>query len=192
MGDPIWSCDCGKTKLRVAPGGGTRISCYCKDCQAFAKVLDAERILDEAGGTELCQMRPDRLSIVSGAENLACLRLTPKGPLRWYASCCNTPLANTLPTRQVPFASLILAGLDQPDAMGPNRARVNRSSATAQVEEGEMSFNALALQVLGRAAKARLDGGWRRTPFFSDDGEPVAAPRTISEAERHKGYDGGS
>jgi len=61
--------------------------------------LRAEAALMPDAGVALYQTRPDCVHIDDGAEHLACLRLSPKGLLRWYASCCDTPLANTLVDR---------------------------------------------------------------------------------------------
>lgn len=37
------------------------------------------------------------------AENLACLRLTDKGLLRWYSTCCQTPIGNTSANWKISF-----------------------------------------------------------------------------------------
>ena len=38
---------------------------------------------------------PKFMTMTQGADRLTFLRMTEKGPLRWYASCCNTPIGNT-------------------------------------------------------------------------------------------------
>jgi hypothetical protein len=37
----------------VSPSSGFRFVCYCKDCQAFARLLDSADALDAAGGTDI-------------------------------------------------------------------------------------------------------------------------------------------
>src|SRR5688572_12534539 len=97
-------CSCGTLRavVRGASGGrGNHVVCYCDDCQSFAHFLErADDTLDAHGGTEIYQMSPARLEIIDGADRLACVRLAPKGLLRWYAACCRTPIGNTLASRQ--------------------------------------------------------------------------------------------
>lgn len=82
--------------LNVRPSSGNRLTCMCDTCQAYAHHLgQADKILDQYGGTDVFQMTPSQLSITEGIENLRCLRLEGRGVLRWYAGCCNTPVANT-------------------------------------------------------------------------------------------------
>jgi len=183
-----WSCKCGSLKLRASPEGGTRIKCYCKDCQAFAKAVGASDGLDAQGGSDLLQTVPDKIDVVTGAENFACMRLSDKGPLRWYAACCGTPVANTLTTRQVPFASLAVTGFASDDALGPVKAQVNLSGATGHVETTNTRLLPILLSFAGRALLARLAGRHKQTPFFDDVGEPVAAIRRLTEDEREAAY----
>src|SRR6202011_2265415 len=46
----------------VSPSTGFRFVCYCKDCQAFARFLKRADVLDPAGGTDIFQMPPGRVS----------------------------------------------------------------------------------------------------------------------------------
>ena len=94
-----FSCRCGTLHgklVDVSPGAVNRLVCYCDDCQAFAHFLEhPDEVLDEHGGTEIMQMAPSCLKIEGGRDQLACVRFSEKGPFRWYAACCNTPLGNT-------------------------------------------------------------------------------------------------
>ncbi|MBX2799781.1 MAG: hypothetical protein KTR31_19035 [Myxococcales bacterium] len=49
------------------------------------------------------QFTPARITFTEGSEALRCMRLGPKGPLRWYTDCCKTPVANTFAHRPSPF-----------------------------------------------------------------------------------------
>lgn len=188
MADTIeWRCACGEMRARVELGEGTHLVCYCDDCQAFARATGRPDWLDDAGGSDLYQTVPDRVEVIQGAERLACLRLTDKGPYRWYARCCGAPFANTLTTRQVPFASIAVHGLDRPDALGPIMLRANRKFASKRVD-AKGSLAAAGVQILRRAAVARLAGRHRRTPFFDHNGAPVAEPRRLSPDERRAAY----
>lgn len=90
-------CQCGKLRGRIShPELALRAICYCNDCQMFAAFLaKSAEVLDENRGTDVVGIRPQDLSFTEGLEHLACMSLTSKGLLRWYASCCNTPIANT-------------------------------------------------------------------------------------------------
>ncbi|HEX7113879.1 MAG TPA: DUF6151 family protein, partial [Steroidobacter sp.] len=93
-------CECGAFRAQLEPfpkGTPGRFVCYCDDCQVFAHYLNREDLLDSAGGTEVIPVYPAQIEIVAGREALKCLRLSPKGLHRWYASCCNTPIANANP-----------------------------------------------------------------------------------------------
>ena len=70
-----------------------QVVCYCKDCQMYALFLGRESdILDEHGGTHVLQLLPKNVAFTQGTEALACVRLSENGLLRWYASCCKTPI----------------------------------------------------------------------------------------------------
>lgn len=102
-------CRCGRLQGHVTlEGRNTRVVCYCKDCQAFARFLDpAGRALDAQGGSDVVQLAPHRIHISQGAEHLAVMRLSPQGMLRWYAACCRTPIGNTLARHDRPFTGLL-------------------------------------------------------------------------------------
>lgn len=182
-------CACGAMEAVVAGAAPSRVNhvvCYCKDCQAFARYLRQDaRILDEAGGTRIVQLEPSRVQIVKGAEHLACLRLTPKGLHRWYAACCDTPLANTLGTPKLAFAGLIAANLQAaPERFGPVIAHVHTGSALKPVEG--FGFIHVGLRILRLVAQARVSGRWRKTPFFdAGTGQPVVQP-TLAERSTQK------
>ena len=92
-------CRCGRVQgmaTDVSPKTGNHIVCYCDDCQAYAHHLGRTDLLDPQGGSDIVQVAPASLSFDLGADRIVGLRLSPKGLYRWYASCCNTPLGNTL------------------------------------------------------------------------------------------------
>jgi hypothetical protein len=90
----------------AAPATVHRLVCYCDDCQAFVRYLDRADLLDTHGGSDILQVAPGSLTFIEGQNNIVGLRLTPKGLYRFYASCCKTPLGNTVgPT--IPFAGIV-------------------------------------------------------------------------------------
>ena len=183
-------CACGKlrgTARAVSPSAGTRLVCYCDDCQAFARFLGRPGITNESGGTDIFQMAPSRVRITAGADELRCLRLSQKGMHRWYCGGCKTPVGNTLGPR-VPFVGLIHAFMDhatdgraRDEVLGKPVGHFLTKFATGPVPESSM------LRVMARSV--RLLGTWWLTgagspsPFF-DDTMPRSEPRILGAEER--------
>ena len=170
-----WTCRCGAVAAEADAKGGTRAVCYCPSCRRFAELTGAEASLDPQGGTDLYQVAPEAARITRGADRLAWMRLTEKGPLRWYTTCCNTPFANTLTTPAIPFLTLMSHRFADPEALGPVRARVFRRHATGRVpDDAAGGMWPLYAQFVRRSLRSRLTGGWRRNPLFDDTGRPIA------------------
>ncbi|MCZ4279851.1 DUF6151 family protein [Kiloniella laminariae] len=192
MTDIPLSCSCGKVQglaHNVSPGKGTRIVCYCDDCQAFARYLGREtEILDEYGGTDIYQLTPAQLKISHGAELLRSLRLTPDGLLRWYCDCCKTPVGNTF-SAGLPVVGLVHSFMGQKakrsQNLGPVRSYVMgkyaRGTPPGPLHKGFPLK--LLLRVIPRAVANRLLGRHRPTPFFTPDGKPVSDPIIVSEKQ---------
>lgn len=191
-------CSCGTLRgvaRGVAPSRGNRVVCYCGDCQSFAHFLGrANEILDPRGGTDIFQTSPARIQFTQGRERLACMRLTPKGLLRWYANCCQTPIGNTASTREIPFVGLICrcldagsVGLTRDEALGPLRAHVNTAAAKPDPEGRTLRASGVPASI-ARFARlvllARLRGDQKASPFF-DAGtrEPSVTPRVLADDE---------
>jgi hypothetical protein len=172
----------------VGKRNGNRCACYCGSCQAFAHYLGrGEEILDANGGTDIYQVAPQRLEILEGREHLACVHLTKKPTLRWYTSCCKTPLGNTLNTHKLPFiglihncidASGIEGGLDA--VVGPVRARVNGTDAigdTRGLDLHETTPAAVYWRFAKFALPSRLSGAYKKSPLFDPEtGRPIVKP----------------
>jgi len=192
-------CSCGAFTAEagdVTPAGGNHVVCYCDDCQSFARFLGrAAEILDEHGGSEIFQMSAARVTVLSGAPHLACMRLSPKGMCRWYASCCNTPIGNTLPTPAIPFVGLIHSCIEAPPGdptlertLGPVRAR-----AFGKFAHGDPatlpprgSLLLVVLRFLALVLRWRLRGDQKRSAFFKPGtNELRVAPRVLTLAERN-------
>jgi hypothetical protein len=188
------ACRCGTVRAvahGVTPKSGNHGVCYCDDCQAFAKFLGRQTdVLDANGGTDIFQLSPACIEFTAGIEHVASMRLTPKGLLRWYASCCNTPIGNTLATSALPFLGLIRAFVTTPAsaALGPIRARGFRQFATgdkAAVPPDPQALWRVLLRVVGLMLRWRLRGDHKRSPFFdAKSGAPLSAPRVLSASER--------
>ena len=194
-------CSCGSLHgvvRNVSSDRGNRVICYCDDCQSFAHLLGrADEILDVYGGTDIFQISPAYLEIQEGADQLACIRLTPKGLLRWYTNCCKTPIGNTLAIHQVPFVGLIHFCFDQDSAdrslekiLGPVRARVHGRFAIGDLTGLRNVHPRVPISNFIRVAfmllLARLRGDHKSSPFFvSETHRPRAAPRVLTKEELH-------
>lgn len=190
------SCSCGALQGALtleAPSQGTRLVCHCADCQAFPRFLGkADAFLDAQGGTDLVQTAPDRFVLTAGQDRLAALKLTEKGPARWYAACCGTPLANTPFGGGFPFVTLLARNLDaarRDDVLGPVLGHVfakkEADSGAVLPAPPRMSL----LQVFGRVFLARLRGAHRKSVFYDPTTlAPVAEAHLLTEEEQAKAY----
>jgi hypothetical protein len=175
-------CACGALEGAVTdPPWLNRAICYCRSCQAFPERLGkVDEVLDKQGGSDIVQTAPSALAFTRGREHLACLRMTSKGPLRWYADCCNTPIGNTGGTPKLAFIGLLhscLGGHQALDAAcGPPRAIVHVDGAVGEPKPRKKLPPGVILGLAGRLLKARLDGSWKRNPLFDDQGQPLARP----------------
>lgn len=193
MDHPL-QCRCGTLKGHVLPSARVnRCVCYCRDCQAFAHFLGKPgEILDAQGGTDVLQVRPANVTFTQGREALACMRLSPKGMLRWYTACCNTPVGNTLADYRVSFVGLVHsclegAGASLDESFGPVRVWVNTKSAKGEVKTGSAGMMSAVLPFIALVARPRIDGSYKHTPFFSPDtGAPIVTPKVLSLSERER------
>jgi hypothetical protein len=191
MNHPL-QCRCGTLKGSVrCVERANRAVCYCKDCQAYARHLGVDNIvLDASGGTDVVATVAKHVALTAGIGSLACLSLSEKGLLRWYARCCNTPIANTPRNYKLSYAGLVhtclkASGPSLDESFGPVRVRVNTGSANGSVEGTPVASAFMLLRLLPSLARARIDGSYERTPFFdANTGDPVARPKVLSRIER--------
>ncbi|WP_372885653.1 DUF6151 family protein [Shimia sp.] len=188
MSEIALSCRCGTLGgvLHHGAGAGSRVLCYCRDCQTGAHALGAGDLLDARGGSAIFQTIPARVEITSGRDRLACLRLSPKGLMRWYAACCDTPLFNTLGTPRLCFVGVLEHAVapGARDHLGPLVSVANTGGARPGEPAPKPRGVALAgFNIVSRHFAALLRGR-RTTPFFKADGSAVVAPRVLSLDER--------
>ena len=191
--DVALRCRCGEVHGRVtnaAPSTVNRVVCYCDDCQAFAHHLHRADLLDAHGGTDVVQVAPAALAFDRGTERIVGLRLTPNALYRWYASCCGTPLGNTV-SPAIPFVGIVARAFEDgggvPDRVfGKPIGAIFGKFAVGTPPEGSTGRN---LRLYARAIRMvigwRLIGRSRPHPFFE---RGIAAPRypltTLAAAER--------
>ena len=107
-------CRCGAVRGEMQPRRAyTRATCYCKDCRAYALFLGQPGVLDEAGGTDVVPTAPATVRLTAGLEHVACMSLSPKGTLRWYAA----QIARAMTVRSPPFSMWYSASADVPPGL---------------------------------------------------------------------------
>lgn len=192
-------CQCGDVRGHIDDPKGQRfqrLMCYCDDCQSYIRHLGkVDSILDKHGGTRIFQGSPARVHFDAGHEQIAALRLSGKGIMRWYTRCCRSPIGNTTPVRQIPFVGIIESFISRPASargltrqLGPIGLGVfagdkDIPDADFPIHSG-MPVSLLASSVRNLASW-RLRGDHLRSPFFDKDtGEPVAEPYILTLDER--------
>jgi hypothetical protein len=191
MNHPL-RCQCGTLQGYVShPETVCRGICYCKDCQAYAHFLGkADEILDEMGGSDVIATLPQHVTFTQGIEALTCISLSNRGMLRWYASCCNTPIGNTSRDFKVSHVGLMHSCLTNPSAsldsaFGPVRMKVGMKSAKGTPKGMAVSTTVAILGFMARLIRTRLNCGYKNTPFFDPEtGSPRVSPKVLTQAER--------
>jgi hypothetical protein len=166
--------------------------CYCKDCRAYAYHLGkAQAVLDELGGTEVVATQAQYVVFTGGVQNLACMSLSEKGLLRWYAECCHTPIANTPRNWRLPYVGLVhnclRNGMMPLERSFPRvQMHVNTDSAKGKPPSMQWSQATALLGFMPKLLFAAVVGSYRHTPFFTPSGSPIVAVKVLSSAEREK------
>jgi hypothetical protein len=197
--DVLLKCDCGAVQglakdVALASGNNTFV-CYCRDCQSYGHFLKrAKEVLDINGGTEIVPVVPAKIEITQGFEKIKCLRLSPKGMFRWYAGCCNTPIANIPGNPKTPYAGVVhnILKFESPmtceKLLGTVFGRVQGKSAIGKPPEGTSDVTSLRviIKVLRFLVPAYLKGQAQPNPFFDSKFAPKVSPQIISLQEREE------
>jgi len=90
-------CTCGRVVLELKGAPIASLVCYCNDCQAGARQIealpDAPLVQRPDGGTAYVVYRKDRVQTIKGADLLKALKLRPASATnRVIASCCNAAM----------------------------------------------------------------------------------------------------
>lgn len=184
-------CNCGKVKgsLEIMRASFFHVHCLCCDCQNFAKHLNQqENILDKHGGTELLQTYPNLMKITQGQDKMACIQHTEKGIYRWYTTCCNTPIANTMNKAKMPFVGVLVKNMqfvdeaEKLEALGPVTMKAFGKYAIGEMpKDAHPKFPLSYLpKIIGFMIKGILGKKNTPSPFFTDD-MPVAKPKVLSQ-----------
>jgi hypothetical protein len=188
-------CRCGHVRgvaNDVTPNSGFRFICYCRDCQAFAHFLGRPDVLDQAGGTDIFHMPGGRAKLTAGTDAVRCLQFSSR-IFRWYADCCQTPIASTAGPR-FPVVGIIHSfmnhdadGRSRDELLGAPLCRIFERSALAPLPPNAPPPPSLGLFAL-RGLKLLgwwLQGLGRPNPFFNDHtSAPLSVPRIFTPNER--------
>lgn len=179
-----FACSCGALSGRIhnlSPQTGVHVLCFCPDCRAGEVYLDQPD--PGTSGVDLVQVSPSDISINTGREHLGLLRLYPTGLLRWYATCCNTPMFTTVATPKIRLVGVRTQRLAQAEEAGRVRARAfvpKRGGKTRHEHPMRMIWPFVV-----RSLSGLISGAWRDTPFFDPETrKPVVEAKVLTKEER--------
>ncbi|PWJ18275.1 DUF6151 family protein [Jannaschia seohaensis] len=176
-----FACRCGTLRgevTDVSPAAYTNIVCHCTDCRSaytHLGIADPEKV-------GILQTTQDRIRITQGGEKLRLFRLSARGALRWYATCCDTPLFYTPTKARAVHVGLNADRLEHPDALGPVTAEAFIPAGPGKTKN--RGLGRMVGRMVTRMAAKNLNGEWRDTPFFDADGAPARPPQVLSREER--------
>ena len=182
-------CRCGKVRGTVdVRRAYARATCYCGDCQAYARHLGTSGVMDAHGGTDIVAMNPDAVAFTAGEEHISGLCLREGGLLRWYAGCCRTPLGNTPRDGRVAYVGIVSTCLPDKIAVDaacgpPGRIVLNAGSALDDVRSTPLAMAAGGLRIATGILMAKLRG---QVPslFFDAGGQPHRTAHPLGPQER--------
>lgn len=183
-------CRCGQVQAQIdLDQAYTRATCYCKDCQAFARFL-GDGNTNARGGTDVAPMAPGAVRFTEGFDQVACMSLSPKGLLRWYSACCRSPIGNTGRDAAQYYLGMVLGGVQAPAAevdkvLGPReRIVLFRKQARGEVKPTPVAFALGGLSIMRHLLGARLRGK-RNTTLFDETGVPKREVQVLTLEQRH-------
>ncbi len=184
-----FACTCGALHGHITPRGvrfGTHVGCYCHDCRAAQ--LYFKQPDPAPGPVDILHTSPEEIRIERGLKYLAAMQLGPNGMLRWYAKCCDAPLATTPQTAKLPFAGFIVERLSDTAPLGP----ITTLGFVPQ-PDGKQRHERLRFAIFGflrRVLTSRLTGRWKASQFFlADTAKPAITPTILSKEQRAALYD---
>lgn len=187
-------CSCGKVTGMIRgleAANSNHVRCPCAGCQSYAHYLGrADDMLDEGGYSNIFQINPASFEIHDGMDQVAGVRITDTGPIRWYADCCKTPLGNTLPRGGVAFLGVLPICTGHKgtsnavvEMVGPVRAVANekrKQSLGEKLKSWGMLMHLIRLMLWWR-----VSGGKSWKPFFDKETlRPIKKPIKLTDAER--------
>jgi hypothetical protein len=134
--------------------------------------------VDGNGGTAIVASLQSSVTFTQGSDKLACLSLTDKGIYRWYASCCRTPIANTVRRPQMSYVGIVHSCLgesaQQAAEAWPEHFDVNPTHAKGPVAKPGLRAFIGTLMIARLVLGARFSGRWRQSSFFRNGSTQTA------------------
>jgi hypothetical protein len=169
------------------------VVCYCNDCQASARWHGMPGVMNEHGGTDIYQVPPAQVHVTEGADQIRCLRLTPRprALYRFHAACCKTPLGNSLP--RFPFVGVVCAALDiestgrsRDELLGRPLGHIMGKYAIGEkpAHVSRIMPPSLVFTAGGRYLSWWLRGLARPSPFFDPSGATLCEQVVLTTEER--------
>jgi hypothetical protein len=155
------ACACGKVELEAQGAPITAAICYCGDCQAGGRMIEAlpnaPKVLNDDGGSDYILYRKDRARVVKGAELLKPLKLKDgSSTSRVIATCCNSAVMLTFDGAQhwLDFYRNRVIGGSVPSV----QMLVCTESAPApeRLPIGVPSYRTHSLPLIGKLLRAKL------------------------------------
>ena len=176
-----WQCRCGQVQVDFPVARTLSVGCYCTYCRHFLTDLGATEGLDGAGGVAYLNALPHNLAFARGWDRMRVLSYSRRGARRWYASCCNTPFATTLPKPMPPYSSVTAHwATPRADSTQTGFVAFPKSALTEPLMQSNARVRTFA-KLAARTTFAILAGGARHNPFFGSDGQ------TSKPVERRSG-----
>jgi hypothetical protein len=148
--------------------------------------LGRQELLDAHGGTDIVQVAPGSLTIERGLDRIEGVRLAPKGLYRFYATCCKTPMGNTVGPK-IPFVGIEAHAFDRPDdAFGPPTGGFLGKFAIGTPPPGSTGLNVgLIVRAVATFIGWRLRGKHWPHPYFDRATRKAVRPITVlSQTDR--------
>ncbi|MFK8139326.1 MAG: DUF6151 family protein [Bdellovibrionales bacterium] len=183
-------CSCGEVQAELEVVSKTKsfhVECLCCDCQQYAKKLGADdTVLDKYGATELFQTHPCYLKFKKGQDNISCMQIKENGLFRWYTSCCNYPISNTMSSPKVPFVGIPVCFMrfeseeEKNRVLGPVIMRAFGKYSKGEKREGVYDEfpKSFMISFLAFMIRGFFVSRGKSSPFFKD-GKPVRVPKPV-------------
>ncbi len=181
--DVAFACECGQIHgllTDISEKTGTGLVCHCSQCRAAEVYLDQEDPKED--GVAIFQTTLDHVNFIAGADKMYAFSFDKDRLVHWYASCCKSPLFNTMSEPKTGFVSVMVDRLSDTSALGRIRAMLYVDDGTGkQKHEGLRHVIAAGMK---RSAKMRLTKKWKRNDFFGKSGKPITRVHVLSEIEK--------
>lgn len=199
MADLPVQCACGTvrgTLQDVSPSTVSNVVCHCDDCRTFVHHLGtADDVLTEHGGVHIVQSTPSRYTLTAGQDQVGLVRLSPRGLLRFYATCCNTPLANMVDRPGLAFVGVprVTLPADADAHIGP-QVGIQARFATGDrstLDAHDKAPASLLVRTVFRLGVGRMQGLHKPSPFRDADGTLTVPATVLTKEQRAAARDAG-